>query len=68
METLLRLLAEIGPAVGMTAWLAAVVVGAFVMYVGVAMAATLFSSDEECAKTRYRVFRDLIQLFRGGRR
>jgi hypothetical protein len=68
MEMLLRFQAGLGPA---TAWVAvffAAVVAVFVLYVGVALRAILRASDPEQAKIRYRVFADLLGLFRFRRR
>ncbi|WP_062433908.1 hypothetical protein [Herbidospora daliensis] len=64
MDVFLRVLAEMAPAAGWAAALLATVVAAFVLYVGVAMAATLLSGDRETARVRYRVFADLLELFR----
>nr|WP_062331633.1 hypothetical protein [Herbidospora sakaeratensis] len=64
MDILLRVMAELVPAAGWAAALLATVVVAFVLYVGVAMAATLLSGDRETARVRYRVFADLLELFR----
>lgn len=64
LEILLRLEAEVGPA---ATWIAIVVVAlmaVFVLYVGVAMWATLRASDPERVKACYRVFQDLLGLFR----
>lgn len=63
LEVVLRLLAEMGPAAAWIAVFMAVVVTAFVLYVGVAMAATLAARDADQAKIRYRVFKDLLRLF-----
>jgi hypothetical protein len=62
-NSLLRLLAEFGPVAGGTVLLIAVVVASFVLYVGVAMTATLASRDQSRARLRYKVFRDLLELF-----
>ena len=68
LDTLLRSLAELAPcAMWITVFFAAVV-AVFVVYVGVALWATLRASDPEQQKVRYQVFRDLISLFRRGRR
>lgn len=68
LETTLRLLAELGPATVWAAALIACVIVLFALYVGVAMVATLRATDHEQAKLRYRVFRDLLSVFRRGRR
>ena len=64
MEVVLRLLVEMGPAAGWTLAFAAAVVAAFVVYVGIAMAATLATRDPRKTKVRYQVFCDLLDLFR----
>ena len=62
---LLRLLAEIGPGVIWAFIFIAVVVAVFVMYIGIALWATLrrpkYPGQQELS---YRVFRDLLDLFR----
>jgi hypothetical protein len=64
LDTLLRMLAEVGPrAIWLVIFFAAVV-AVFVAYVGVALWATLRASDPEQQKLRYQVFRDLLGLFR----
>ncbi|WP_143220919.1 hypothetical protein [Actinomadura sp. CNU-125] len=63
MESLFRLLAEAGP----TAWIAvfiAAMITVLIFYLGVAMVATLTSRDQQRGKMRYRVFTDLLRLFR----
>ncbi|WP_182885770.1 hypothetical protein [Microbispora sp. H10885] len=62
-----QMLAEVGPA---TAWVAvfiAAVIAVFTLYVGVAMVATFWAADEQQTKVRYRIFCDLLRLFRGKR-
>jgi hypothetical protein len=68
MEMLFRLQAELGPAATWTAVFFTVVVAVFVLYIGVAMRAILRASDPEQARIRYRVFQDLLGLFRFRRR
>ena len=48
--------------------LSVAVVAVFVLYIGVAMTAALWSRDPVRAKIGYRIFRDLLSLFRRGRR
>ena len=65
LEGLPRLLAELGP--GAVAWLLmliAAVRAVFVIYVGVALFATLRATDEPQRTVRYQMFRDLLGLFR----
>jgi hypothetical protein len=64
MEMLLRLAAGLGPAAAWVAVFVAAVVAVFVLYVGVAMRAVLRADDPEQARIRYRVFADLLGLFR----
>lgn len=63
-DVLVRLLADVDPAAIWTVRTIGAVVGAFVVYVGIAMVATLFTRDPGQRKTRYRIFRDLLDLFR----
>jgi hypothetical protein len=65
--TLLRVSAGVGPSAIWITKFCAAVVAAFVLYVGVAIWATLHSSDPEQRKIRYQIFRDLLDLFRRGR-
>ena len=65
---LLRLLAEIGPGVVWVFIFIAAVVAVFVLYIGIALWATLRAKDTEQQKVRYQVFHDLLDLFRRGRR
>ncbi|MBB4704250.1 hypothetical protein [Sphaerisporangium siamense] len=58
------MLAEMGPAAAWVAVFAAAIVAAFTLYVGIAMVAALRATDERQAKVRYRIFRDLLRLFR----
>jgi hypothetical protein len=67
-DVLLRLLAALGPeAIWIFAFFAAVI-AVFVLYLGIALRATLRAADPEQARIRYRVFRDLLELFLRGRR
>ncbi|GIH78887.1 hypothetical protein [Planobispora longispora] len=68
MEILLRVLAEMAPVAGWAATFLAAVIAAFVLYVGIAMIATLLTRDQKRVQIRYRVFRELLQLFRRSRR
>lgn len=65
---LFRLLAEVGPAAGWIAIFFAVLVAVFVLYLGIAMWATLRARDPEQQHIRYQVFRDLRDLFLRGKR
>jgi hypothetical protein len=64
MLILVHILAALGPG---TLWIAkfcAAVVAIFVLYVGIAIWATLHAPDPEQRKVRYQIFRDLLDLFR----
>jgi hypothetical protein len=65
---LLRLLAEIGPGVIWVLIFTAAVVAIFVVYVGIALWATLRATDVEQRKVRHEILRDLLELFHRGRR
>jgi hypothetical protein len=65
---LFHLVAAAKPAAAWTAGLSAVVIAAFVVYVGIAMVVVLRTDDVRKAEIRYRVFRDLLGLFGRGRR
>lgn len=65
---LFRLMAALGPQfIWVFIFIAAIVV-VFVLYVGVALWATLRAKDAEQRKVRYQIFRDLLDLFRRGSR
>ena len=64
---LLRLIAEIGPQVIWVFIFIAAVVAIFVLYIGIAIWATLRAPDLPQQKVRYQIFRDLLDLFRRGR-
>ena len=65
---LLRILAEIGPGVVWVIIFIAAVVAVFILYIGVALWATLRAKDAEQRKVRYQIFHDLLDLFLRGRR
>lgn len=69
LEMLLRLMAEIGSQVTWVFVFIAATVTAFVVYIGIAMHAVLHrGQDPAQQEVSYRVFRDLLELFRRGRR
>jgi len=70
LELLLRVGAEAGPAAIWVVMFCAAVVAAFVVFIGIALWATLHPSspDPEQQKIRYQVFRDLLELFLRGKR
>jgi hypothetical protein len=65
---LLRSLAELGPGVIWVFIFIAVIVAVFVVYVGIALWATLCAKDVKQQKVRYQIFHDLLELFGHGRR
>ena len=65
---LLRSVAEIGPGVIWVFIFIAAIVAVFVIYIGIALWATLRAKDTEQQKVRYQVFHDLLDLFGRGRR
>jgi hypothetical protein len=65
--TLLRTSAAIGPSVSWIADFCATVIAVFVLYVGIAIWATLYAADPDQRKIRYQIFRDLLDLFHRGR-
>jgi hypothetical protein len=67
LSTLLRVLADLGPAAAWIAAFLAAITAVFVLYIGIAIWATLRALDPEQRKVRYQIFRDLLDLFRSGR-
>jgi hypothetical protein len=64
---LLRALAVVGADASWVVCFIAAVIAVFVVYLGIAMYATLRASDLEQQKIRYKVFQDLLKLFTRGR-
>ena len=67
LDALFRLSAEFGPVASWFLIFIAAVVAVFVAYVGIALLAVLRATDQEQQQVRYRVFSDLLGLFRRGR-
>jgi len=67
LTTLLRVYAAVGPSASWIAKFCAVVMAVFVLYVGIAIWATLRATDSDQRQVRYQIFRDLLDLFRRGR-
>ena len=65
---LLRLLAEIGPGVTWVFVFIAALIAVFVLYIGIALVAALFAHDIGQQEVRRKILRDLLDLFRRGRR
>lgn len=68
LDQLLRLLAAIGPAAIWIIIFVIIVVGVFLLYLGIALWATLRAKDPDQQKIRYQVFRDLLEAFLRRRR
>jgi hypothetical protein len=62
-NTLLRIPAVLGAATWILMFCAAIV-AVFVLYIGIAIWATLRATDPEQRNVRYQIFRDLLDLFR----
>jgi hypothetical protein len=67
MDVLLRESAEASPQVTWAVIFFAAIVAVFVVYIGIAMWATLHARDPDQRQVRYQVFRDLRDLFLRGR-
>lgn len=65
-DMLFRIQAAVGPNVAWIVKCSAAVVAIFVLYVGIAIWATLRAPDAEQRNVRYQIFRDLLDLFRRG--
>jgi hypothetical protein len=61
---ILRLPAELDPQIIWVFIFTAATVTVFVVYIGIAIWATLHATDAEERKIRYQIFRDLLGLFR----
>lgn len=66
LEDLLRVITEVGLQADWLLVFCAVVVAVFVVYIGVALVAALRASDEGQREVRYKIFTDLLGLFRRG--
>lgn len=67
LNMLFQALADLGPSAIWIAKFFVAVVAVFILYVGIALWATLHARDPEQQKIRYQIFRDLLDLFRHGR-
>jgi hypothetical protein len=65
LEDALRAIAEVGPG---AMWFCAAVIAVFVLYVGVALFATLRAPDDEQRTVCHEMFRELLDLFHRGSR
>ena len=66
-DMLLRAVMDLGPGALWIAMFCAVIVAVFVLYIGIAMWATLRALDPQAQNVRYQVFSDLLDLFRSRR-
>jgi hypothetical protein len=64
LEGVLRILAEVGPETTWAIVFSTAFIAVFVLYVGIALVATLRARDPQQQTIRYQVFRDLLELFR----
>ena len=64
---LLHLLAVVGADASWVVYFIAAIITVFVVYLGIAMYATLHAPDLEQQQIRYKVFQDLLRLFIRGR-
>jgi hypothetical protein len=62
-QMMLRLIAEIGPQIIWVFIFITALIAVFILYVGIAMHATLHAQDPRQQEIRYQVFRDLLELF-----
>jgi hypothetical protein len=63
-EMLVRAVTDLGPDALWIAMFCAVIVAVFVLYIGIAMWATIRAPDPQARKIRYQMFHDLLDLFR----
>lgn len=66
--SLIPALHAVAPSFSWAAVLAAAVTTLFALYVGIALVATLMSSNVDIAKVRYQVLCELLKIFRRGPR
>ena len=64
LDTLIRLLAAVGPEAIWIIIFFAAMVAVFVIYIGIAMRAAMRADNAEQQQLCYRMFRDLLELFR----
>lgn len=64
MESLVRVIAEVGPGATWLMVFIAAVIAVFVLYVGIALFATLRAPDDQQRTLRHEMFRELLDLFR----
>jgi hypothetical protein len=64
LESLVRVIAEVGPGATWLMVFIAAVIAVFVLYVGIALFATLRAPDDQQRTLRHEMFRELLELFR----
>ena len=64
MESLVRVIAEVGPGATWLMAFIATVIAVFVLNVGIALFATLRAPDGDQRTLRHEMFRELLDLFR----
>jgi hypothetical protein len=67
LDALFRLRADLGPTAAWFAMFIAAVIIILAVYLGIALSATLRATDKERREVCYKVFRDLLDLFRTGK-
>jgi hypothetical protein len=67
-ESLIRLLYTVAPAVSWIAIFAGAVVGLFALYVGFLLVAIVIAPNLDIAKIRYKALREVVDIFRRRRR
>lgn len=68
MEMLFRLVAALGPKAFSIIMMFGGLAAILVLYLGIAMRATLHAHDPEEQQIRYQIFRDLLEVFLRARR
>lgn len=67
LEMLVRAVTDLGPDALWVAMFCAVIVAVFVLYIGIAMWATIRAPDPQAQNVRYQIFSALLEVFRGGK-
>lgn len=67
LDELLRLPAELGPTAFWFAMFIAAVITVLMVYLGIALSATLRATDKDRREVCYKVFYELLDLFRVGK-
>lgn len=64
LDMLFRAVTGLGPDALWVAMFCAAIVAVFVLYIGIAMWATIRAPDPQTQNVRYQIFRDLLEAFR----